>query len=690
MQRDIAQQSRSGSVSIVVAVGTANYDSHEFLQQLTQLGAYMILYQTEPLIVSGTQCVDMIAQVHAANASEVWDYSLANMNVCDGSVAKTFLLRYMPPGYTRYLDYGVDVDSPLQNQSMIGFVGSLARRQSGVAQQYSAVLGKSMVDRNDLWGEKSYKDFFTRYPVQLNIHGRRYGMDPKKPWRPDLETTSPMEAFRMALLLSNKACVLSAPVDPKDAGRWGDIVKFRNLSNTQDVLNVRECRLTAYNTFKERFASGRILKESGFSAHDIQKEMSLASIQSSESSSSSSGQLPGAPVHLHSMVHRNPEQLTTEDRAMTAAALFFVNMTSHFWVLLCTVGIVLIVWFLSKVKLDEKAEDMTFYQALPIAVLWSFLGIALILFNKFMFLPAGYGFGFAHPIFLMWIQALMGTIATNILRFTRPRIMPAVTANQLNMKTYFVNVFPIACLQAAGLAFGNTAYLYISVAYIQMIKNTTSAFVFMFSILLGLERVNFSNTFAVGLVVTGLLLTTVGELNFALIGFLFQMGATLSDSLRLALTKIVLSSRHAVNLDPMSALYYSSPTVLIILSVPMSLCDAQQLTMATVWNMKFALCASGLLAFGLNMTSMFFMKRCGATTFALTGVLKDIALILFCCEAFGHPKTAFQLTGFIVSLLGFQLYNKLKSNQSYLLQVWSSLRGLEYAGPTCENSRPED
>merc|ERR1719482_390293 len=102
------------------------------------------------------------------------------------------------------------------------------------------------------------------------------------------------------------------------------------------------------------------------------------------------------------------------------------------------------------------------------------------------------------------------------------------------------------------------------------------------------------------MVVTGLLLTTVGELDFSLIGFLFQMGGTLSDSLRLALTKIVLSSRHAVKLDPMSALYYSSPTVLIILSVPMYLIDAHQLTMARVYNIKFVLCTSGLLAFGLN------------------------------------------------------------------------------------------
>merc|ERR1719163_2590780 len=128
----------------------------------------------------------------------------------------------------------------------------------------------------------------------------------------------------------------------------------------------------------------------------------------------------------------------------------------------------------------------------------------------------------------MWWHALAGTISTNILRLARPDMMPAVTEGTLSVKSYFVNIFPIAGLQAAALALGNTAYLHISVAYIQMVKNTTSAFVFMFSIMLGLEKGTFSTTLAVIMVVAGLLLTTVGELEFSLIGFMLQMAGTLS------------------------------------------------------------------------------------------------------------------------------------------------------------------
>lgn len=211
-----------------------------------------------------------------------------------------------------------------------------------------------------------------------------------------------------------------------------------------------------------------------------------------------------------------------------------------------------------------------------------------------------------------------------------------------------------------------------------MVKNTTSAFVFMFSIMLGLEKGTFSNTFAVITVVVGLLLTTVGELDFSLLGFVFQMAGTLSDSLRLSMTKVVMSSNYAVRLDPMSTLYYSSPTMLVILSVPMYLVDYPSLNFEKVWSMKFVLLANSLLAFALNMTSMFFMKRCGATTYALTGVLKDVVLILLCCALFGHPLTVTQLMGFCISMAGFQVYNNLKSDPNYLVKAWCRMRGFDY------------
>jgi drug/metabolite transporter (DMT)-like permease len=357
--------------------------------------------------------------------------------------------------------------------------------------------------------------------------------------------------------------------------------------------------------------------------------------------------------------------------------------------MLAVVGLLLIVHMLSKIRLDDRFEDVNVWQVFPLAVLWSTLGIMLVIFNKVIFLQAGHGFDFPYTTFLMWWHMLSGTISTNCLRFARPEMMPAVTEGKLSLQSWAVNIVPIASLQALALALGNTAYLHISVAYIQMVKNTTSAFVFMFSIFLGLETATISTSFAVAMVVFGLLLTTAGEFDFSLLGFMFQMGGTLSDSLRLVLTKLVLSSNHVVKLDPLSALYFSSPTMLVILTVPMLLIDAREMTFEKVWNVKFVLVCNSLLAFGLNMTSMFFMKMCGATTYALTGVLKDVALILLCCAFFGHPMSGAQFSGFLISLIGFQFYNQLKSDQDYLCKIWNRLQGNKLDGNKEEESIDE-
>mmetsp|Transcript_116895 Transcript_116895/g.202912 ORF Transcript_116895/g.202912 Transcript_116895/m.202912 type:complete len:418 (-) Transcript_116895:21-1274(-) len=379
--------------------------------------------------------------------------------------------------------------------------------------------------------------------------------------------------------------------------------------------------------------------------------------------------------------------LTFEDKGFANDAGFLRLQSDRFWGAIVVLQVLGIFWFLSSVQLHDKREDLSMYQALPIACLWIALGIGLVLFNKLLFLPQGVGFGFPFAVFLMWWHALVGIIVTNIIRFLRPSMLPAVAEHRFSLESYFNNIFPVASLQGASLALGNSAYLYISLAYIQMVKSTTSVFVYMFSIMLALERGTYSATIAVVMVVAGLVMMSVGEMTFTLIGFVIQSSGTLCDALRLVLTKIILSSSHAVHLDPMSVLYYSAPTMCLFLTVPMLLWDFPGMLIKDVWDIKFVLLANALTAFGLNVTSMFFIKRSGPTTYALTGVVKDIALILLSCFAFGHPKKTVQLAGFVLSIAGFQLYNKLKEDQAYFEKLYCSLR---FAGkaPVGEETTP--
>lgn len=306
---------------------------------------------------------------------------------------------------------------------------------------------------------------------------------------------------------------------------------------------------------------------------------------------------------------------------------------------------------------------MSVYQVLPIALLWISLGCFLIIFNKFLFLAEDeFGFGFQYAVFLMWFHAAVGTVAMGIVRSVRPDLMPVVTEGRLEASKYLRNVLPVAFLQAMSLSLGNTAYFHLSVAFIQMVKNTTSAFVFIFSLSLGLESATLGSTFAVALVVVGLFLTSVGEMELSPVGLALQMGATICDAVRISLMKFLLSSKNAVKLDPMSALFFFCPSICAVLTLPMLHYDLPRLTWEQLWSLKFVLLANALVALALNMSSIFFMQRCGATTYAITGVAKDVVLIVAAVQVFGHWLTQLQIVGFVISLIGFQMYNRMKQD----------------------------
>lgn len=376
----------------------------------------------------------------------------------------------------------------------------------------------------------------------------------------------------------------------------------------------------------------------------------------------------GIPVFTESKHSANASgvHLTAEDKGIALLAPLLLNLSWSSWAWLCLVGLACVLWGMQQLKLNtnqqrqQQQEDATMLQALPLALLWVFIGTALILFNKCMYMRSGSGFGFPRPVFLMWFQNLIIAVLTNIVRVVRPEVMPSLASKEMGARAYFLAFLPIASLQALGLVLGNLAYLHVSVSQIQMIKNTTSAFVYIFCCCLRLEQMTTSSSLAVSLVMLGLMISTAGDLDFSMFGFILQMGGTLSDALRLSLTKVIMSTKHSVRLDPMSACCLFNSSMFLLLIGPMYYIDFPHINFAEVWNLKFVLCANAMLAMSLNMSSMLYMSRVGATTYALTGVIKDLLLVLSLLLLFGH-NAWLEAIGFGMAVTGVLIYNKLKT-----------------------------
>lgn len=150
-------------------------------------------------------------------------------------------------------------------------------------------------------------------------------------------------------------------------------------------------------------------------------------------------------------------------------------------------------------------------------------------------------------------------ILVRYLKVTEPIDLPP--------EDYRKKIIPIAVLYAGTLCFSNAAYLTLSVAFIQMIKAMMPACVYLTSILFGVDKFSASKCGIMSVVCVGTTIASFGEINFVLIGFLFQAASLATESTRIVLVQILLQ-RQGLKLNPLTTLYYLAPACLAFLCIP--------------------------------------------------------------------------------------------------------------------------
>lgn len=262
MIRNVTASLDRGRTPLIVTIAHyyANVNGgQKILQRCGDLGAFVVLYQTEP-VEREAHLGDMVDRF---KPKEIWDYSRRNLDWYPES-AKS-LYRYMPPGYAWGLDFGVEAVSPshaariARTASKLGFLGGWHFRENATTDLYHKVLEERIVSREDIWTKDDTIEFLTDYPLQLNTH-KLENCCP---------STNPVEALRMAQILSNRACVVSAHSDPRDEAEWEGIVHFEEGSRMGQLVedvgrDVRACQLASFEAFKSRFEPAAILRRSGF------------------------------------------------------------------------------------------------------------------------------------------------------------------------------------------------------------------------------------------------------------------------------------------------------------------------------------------------------------------------------------------------------------------------------------------
>merc|ERR1712159_283581 len=252
---------------------------------------------------------------------------------------------------------------------------------------------------------------------------------------------------------------------------------------------------------------------------------------------------------------------------------------------------------------------------------WISLSCGLILFNKYILANYGFPYPLAPTLMHMGFCSVLATA-----------LIKGGFAKGINIDwgTYFRAILPIGGLYSVSLWTGNSAYIYLSVSFIQMLKALMPVLVFCVGCVMQTEKFSWKLMGNMSIITIGVMIASYGELRFNMIGFIFQISCLIFESTRLALIQILLQ-RRGLKLTPITSMYLVSPGGFFL--------------------------ANCLVAFGLNIAVYLLVGKTSALTMNVAGVIKDWLLIGLSVVLFAAPVSGLQIGGYLIAFGGVAYYN---------------------------------
>ncbi|KAL0301309.1 UNVERIFIED_CONTAM: putative sugar phosphate/phosphate translocator [Sesamum radiatum] len=295
-------------------------------------------------------------------------------------------------------------------------------------------------------------------------------------------------------------------------------------------------------------------------------------------------------------------------------------------------------------------------------LLYIALSSGQIFFNKWVL--SSKEINFPYPLGL----TLLHMVFSSALCFMLTKVLKIMKVEEgMTPDIYISSVVPIGAMFAMTLWLGNTAYLYISVAFAQMLKAIMPVAVFILGVLAGLEVMSCRMLLIMSVISFGVLVASYGEISISWIGVVYQMGGVVGEALRLIFMEIFVK-RKGLKLNPISVMYYVSPCSALCLLIPWIFLERPKMDAQGTWSFKpLILMLNSLCTFALNLSVFLVISHTSALTIRVAGVVKDWVVVLLSALLFADTKlTLINLLGYAIAIAGVAAYNnhKLKKEAS--------------------------
>jgi hypothetical protein len=246
--------------------------------------------------------------------------------------------------------------------------------------------------------------------------------------------------------------------------------------------------------------------------------------------------------------------------------------------------------------------------------------------------------------------------------------MDKAEANKGKLLKFLV---PIGLLFSASLWLSNKAYAFSSVAFLQFIKETNLTVVYLLSCLCGLQTLMCRKVGIIVWILAGCSLCVQGEIHFKMTGLILQVTALLCECTKNVMGEIVLTGSD-LKLDPLTFNFFQAPLTFG------PLCLMTLFTYAAGWSPGLfealqknwlLLLPNSMMAFVLNITLTSMIKSLSSTGFVLSGLVKDVVIVMASGVLFGDVISTQQVIGFTTILAGVACWSHVRLSENAAKQA---------------------
>ena len=226
------------------------------------------------------------------------------------------------------------------------------------------------------------------------------------------------------------------------------------------------------------------------------------------------------------------------------------------------------------------------------------------------------------------------------------------------------NIFPIGFFTAITYATGNELYMFLSVSFIQMMKSLSPIVVLFLLVLFRLDVLTNEKLAGVLIMSVGMIIACFDEPTFSMWGIGLMVVGEMAEAMRMVFFQHLLGSQQFGLIE---GLFYTCPANFFFLCIGIAIFEEKSLTepenYGRVVNNPLPYIVVSCMGFGVILTTLGVIQTCGSLTFKAAGQVRNVGIVFVSICTFGDRVTGQQTVGYAINLVGFAIYQYVKSRE---------------------------